>query len=223
VQMRAEIASIQRRLGVTTIYVTHDQVEAMTMGHRVALMRDGILQQIDTPAEIYAHPRNMFVAAFIGSPTMNLYWADLGAGPDGQAALRFGSSALALPPSVLSGRPGLRQYLGRRLVLGVRPEDVVDPALPHAGTLSEPVQGRVELIEALGSDLIVHLGIDAQAAEVKSSDSLQELPAADGSRARCLARLSARSRVQEGQPLEVRFDLDRLHFFDGETGNAIHG
>jgi multiple sugar transport system ATP-binding protein len=220
VQMRAEIAALQHRLGVTTIYVTHDQTEAMTMGHRVALLKDGLLQQIDTPSRIYNRPNNMFVAAFIGSPTMNLYWADLeGAGDN--ATLRLGSNQLTIPQSLMAQHAGLSRYKGKRIVVGIRPEDIAD-----TGTLAETdarvdnrVTAKVDLVEALGSDVIVHLGLDAQAAEVRSSDSLDQIQGDSGSR--CIARFTAKSEVKLGQTVTVAFDVERLHFFDGETGEAI--
>ena len=219
VQMRAEIASLQRRLGVTTIYVTHDQVEAMTMGHRVALLKDGVLQQIDSPTQIYNRPRNMFVAAFIGSPTMNLYWAELAGGTDGTVQVRFGSNAVTLPPQVLAERPGLERYRGQKVVLGIRPEDIADARIAQTTANGEDVTAGVELVEALGSDIIVHMGLDAQPAQVVSSDSLQEIKASEGSR--CVARFTAKSHVHHGETVVVRFDTERLHFFDGTTGEAI--
>jgi multiple sugar transport system ATP-binding protein len=222
VQMRAEIASLQDRLGVTTIYVTHDQVEAMTMGDRVALLKDGVLQQVATPTEIYNNPANLFVAAFIGAPTMNLYWAELANGESGNARLKLGSKQLNLSASLLEARPGLGRYVGRRLVVGIRPEDIEDASGMPAGDTPAAIEARVELVEALGSDLIVHLGVDAQPAEVKSTDSLQEIKATQA-KARCIARFSARSQVKLHQTLRVLFDTGRMHFFNGETGQAISG
>jgi len=219
VQMRAEIASLQHRLGVTTIYVTHDQVEAMTMGHRVALLKDGLLQQIDTPSNIYNKPVNTFVAAFIGAPTMNLYFAELEGQGDG-ASLRLGSAKLAIPQSVVAARPALARYAGKSVIVGIRPEDIADAAtLPDADPAA-CLSAEVDLVEALGSDIMAHLGIDAKAAQVRSSDSLDEIKAAAG-KSRCVARFTAKSEVRLGQTVTVCLDLERLHLFDAETGLAI--
>jgi multiple sugar transport system ATP-binding protein len=220
VQMRAEIAQLQHRLGTTTIYVTHDQIEAMTMGHRVALLKDGVLQQVDTPTTIYARPQNMFVAAFIGAPTMNLYHGTLGDVSADGANVDLGGAKIAIPPSVLAERPGLGRYANRRIVVGIRPEDLFDPA--HRPDLSgtSRLRSTADLVEALGSDVLVHFGLDAEAAIVQSSDSLQELKA--GRKAsRAVARLSSRTQVQIGSPIEVGIDVSHLHFFDQETTKAI--
>jgi multiple sugar transport system ATP-binding protein len=128
VQMRAEIARLQHDLGVTTIYVTHDQTEAMTMGDRVAVMRRGVLQQVDTPQTLYEKPVNLFVAGFIGSPAMNLLEASLGP-HDGSLAVELGGFGLPVPPEVLAERPGLRAFQGRKIILGIRPEDMEDASL----------------------------------------------------------------------------------------------
>jgi multiple sugar transport system ATP-binding protein len=219
VQMRAEIASLQHRLGVTTVYVTHDQVEAMTMGHRVALLKDGVLQQVDTPTNLYNKPRNTFVAAFIGAPTMNLYWATLeGQGDD--LGVRLASHLLKLPARARAEHPGLDRYAGKRLIVGIRPEDIADAATVPDADPANSITAQVDLVEALGSDVIVHLGIDAQAAEVRSSDSLDEIKA-DENKSRCVARFTAKSDVRIGQTATVAFDTERMHFFDGETGEAI--
>ncbi|HEV7344622.1 MAG TPA: sn-glycerol-3-phosphate ABC transporter ATP-binding protein UgpC [Devosia sp.] len=219
VQMRAEIASIQHRLGVTTVYVTHDQVEAMTMGHRVALLKDGLLQQVDTPSNIYNKPRNTFVAAFIGSPTMNMYWATL----EGQAeelVIHLGSHRLKLPAPLTTAHPELAAYAGKKLIVGIRPEDIVEASTVAAADPADCITAKADLVEALGSDVIVHLGIDAQAAEVRSSDSLDEIKSAEGT-SRCVARFTAKSDVRLGQTVTVRLDTERMHFFDGETGETI--
>lgn len=223
VQMRAEIAKLQRQLGVTTIYVTHDQVEAMTMGDRVVLLKDGKLQQVDTPTEIYNRPKNMFVAAFIGSPSMNLYWADLGKFGKTGAALKLGSNALKIPPSALAQRPALGTYAGQRVVVGIRPEDIADAATLESPDKGSLMSAKVELLEALGSDIIVHLGLDAQAAQVESSDSLDEIKANDAQddTSRCIARFAARNETKLGDTITVSLDLAQLHFFDGNTGDAI--
>ncbi len=217
VQMRAEIAALQHRLGVTTIYVTHDQVEAMTMGDRVALLKDGVLQQVAAPTEIYDNPRNLFVAAFIGSPSMNLMWAKLDAAG---RTVELGDSRLALPDAVAGARPGLAAYRDRPLVVGFRPEDVrLDPEAPAEARIG----ARVDLVEALGSDMIVHFSTRARQAQVVSSDSLDAIRThgADAEEANGTARLGARTHVRIGDRIELVPDPARLHFFDGETGEAI--
>jgi multiple sugar transport system ATP-binding protein len=219
VQMRAEIASLQHRLGVTTVYVTHDQVEAMTMGHRVALLKDGVLQQVDTPSNIYNKPRNTFAAAFIGSPTMNLYWATLEGQGDG-LGVRLGSQVLKLPAQSQAQHAGLGRYAGKRIIVGIRPEDIADAATLQSPDPADCITAPVTLVEALGSDVIVHLGIDAQAAEVRSSDSLDEIKA-EADKSRCVARFTAKSSVRLGETVTVCLDTARMHFFDGETGEAI--
>ncbi len=219
VQMRAEIARLQHQLGVTTIYVTHDQVEAMTMGTRVALLKDGELQQIDRPAEIYNKPRNLFVAAFIGAPSMNLYWAEIEGNGDAPV-LRLGSNTIRIPQSVVSARPGLARHKGKQLVVGIRPEDIADAATVPDSTPDDQISARVELIEELGADNMVHLGIDAKAAEVESSDSLDEI-SQDENTSRCIARFTGKSQVRLDDMATVHIDTEQLHFFDGETTDAI--
>ena len=218
VQMRAEIASLQHRLGVTTVYVTHDQVEAMTMGHRVALLKDGVLQQVDTPTNIYNKPRNTFVAAFIGSPTMNLYWATL-EGQGDSLGVRLGGNLLQMPAHSRAEREGLSRYAGQRIIVGIRPEDIAEVDSSQAGA-ADCITADVSLVEALGSDVIVHLAIDAQAADIRSSDSLDEIKVEEG-KSRCVARFTAKSHVRLGQSVTVRFDTSRMHYFDGETGLSI--
>jgi multiple sugar transport system ATP-binding protein len=221
VQMRADIKKIQSDLAVTTIYVTHDQVEAMTMGDRVAVMRKGELQQVAPPQELYDHPVNMFVAGFIGSPAMNLLEARVER--DGDAlVLRFGSSALAVDAATLAGHPGLAGYEGRDIVLGIRPEDledgaVADPAAPR-------IQAKVELREALGSEVLVHFTMDARQAVTDEVRELAEDMGEDrpvGERAALVGRFSPRTRVAQGEDAPVAVDRRALHFFDPQTGLAI--
>jgi multiple sugar transport system ATP-binding protein len=219
VQMRAEIAQLQRRLGTTTIYVTHDQIEAMTMGHRVALLKNGVLQQVDTPSGIYSRPHNMFVAAFIGAPTMNLYHATLTSDAGGFAVMLAGSR-LAVPPSVLTERPGLGRYAERDIVVGIRPEDLFDPVVRSDLDSAGRLRSTAELVEALGSDVLVHFGLDAEPAVVQSSDSLQEIRTGD-KRGSAIARLGSRSQIRIGAPVEVAVDAEHIQFFDPETTVAI--
>jgi multiple sugar transport system ATP-binding protein len=220
VQMRAEIAQLQHRLGTTMIYVTHDQIEAMTMGHRVALMRDGVLQQVDTPSGIYNRPKNLFVAAFIGAPTMNLFVGQLGGNGDG-ATVSIGSQSFVVPAEVTRSHPSLAAYRGKSLVVGFRPEDVSDARYATAGAVTSSFKASAELIEALGSDVLVHFGIDAQPVTVLSSDSLSGIKATSGATGRGIARLTPRSDVRIGATVDLALDTSRLHFFDSETGNAI--
>lgn len=217
VQMRSEIAQIQRRLGVTTIYVTHDQVEAMTMGDRVALMRNGVLQQVDTPDNIYNLPANTFVASFIGSPSMNLFQAELEHGKH-SVLLKLGSQTLELPDSI--GKPLLDKIEGE-VIVGIRPEDLEDwrilPGHPESQTLDVPVI----LVESLGSDHMVHFGVDAPMAKVTDQDSLEELAVSDETSGVCIGRFSARSNAKMGENASVAVACDRLHFFDSKSGRAI--
>jgi multiple sugar transport system ATP-binding protein len=220
VQMRAEIAQLQHRLGTTMIYVTHDQIEAMTMGHRVALMRDGVLQQVDTPSGIYNRPRNLFVAAFIGAPTMNLFAGEVGGTGDG-ATVSIGSQSFAVPAEVTQSHPGLLAHKGKSVVVGFRPEDVSDARYATAGAVTSNFKATAELVEALGSDVLVHFGIDAQPVTVQSSDSLSGIKATSGATGRGIARLTPRSEARIGATIELALDTSRLHFFDPATGNAI--
>jgi multiple sugar transport system ATP-binding protein len=229
VQMRAEISELQRELGVTTIYVTHDQVEAMTMGDRVAVMRKGELQQAAEPQELYDHPVNLFVAGFIGSPAMNMLEATL-QGDNGALKVVTGSQEIQLGPETLSQRPALRGYEGRKIVLGIRPEDLEDHELAgetaHGGTL----EGKVTLREALGAEIMVHFSVDAPpafTADVKElAEDVGEADRAEAhakrSSAVMVGRFGARSRVRPGEAVDVAVDTRQLHFFDVETGLGIY-
>lgn len=220
VQMRAEIAALQDRLGVTTIYVTHDQIEAMTMGDRVAVMKDGELQQIGSPDEIYNRPANTFVATFMGSPAMALLFADFaleGAG----AMLRIGNQELRIDGQMLEKRPDLQGYDGRRLIIGIRPEHMGDPAM---STAAQTIEGDLFLRESLGSDIMVHFQIDGEAAPVVSPDTLESLPDDNSQmRATCIARFDPRSDVTVPGRRTIAVDVSALHFFDAATGEAIWG
>jgi len=220
VQMRAEIAALQRDLGVTTFYVTHDQVEAMTMGDRVAVIKDGILQQVDSPQSLYDNPVNIFVAAFIGSPSMNLYSATLSIEGSGAIA-QLGSNSLRIPASVLESRPALQGYDGRTVTLGLRPEDLDDAAIADDSTATQTIDAEVMLVESLGAEIMVHFSIDATPVESGDPDAADEGPSGPSGRARCVARFNPRSRVTLGQSITVTVDTARFHYFDAETGNAI--
>jgi multiple sugar transport system ATP-binding protein len=229
VQMRAEISKLQRNLGVTTIYVTHDQVEAMTMGDRVAVMRRGELQQVAPPQELYDRPRNLFVGGFIGSPAMNLLEATLERVDGGLAAV-LGSQRLRLEDELVASRPGLKDYEGRSVVVGIRPEQFEDASIVRESPADRRLRGEVELREALGSELMVHFRIDAPAAvtqEVKelaedAGATAEELVGGDERYSIVVGRFSADSQVQEGKSAEVAVDTRAIHFFDTETGTAIY-
>jgi multiple sugar transport system ATP-binding protein len=213
VQMRAEVARIQRRIGVATIYVTHDQVEAMTMGDRVTVLRDGILQQVDTPQNLYDNPDNIFVAAFIGSPSQNLYDAAL---TEGARSIKLGSQEVPLPETVRQKRPALLSYAGHDVVVGMRPEHL--PAAKPGETGSTLV-GDVDLIEALGSELVVHFTIDANRVTPEGAlekDEAEAVGAGEG-----VARVDAKNPVKVGDKMTFLIDIEDMQFFDTKTGLAI--
>jgi multiple sugar transport system ATP-binding protein len=227
VQMRAEIAGLQRSLETTTIYVTHDQVEAMTMGDRVAVMRKGRLQQVADPQTLYDHPVNIFVGGFIGSPAMNMIEATLERRNGGLAA-KVGEQEIPITSEEVAQRPGLARYVDRDVVLGVRPEDLEDAAL--APESRARLRGTTELTEALGSEIVVHFEIPAKHAV---TDEVRELAEDVGDEARVdqlaeentatlVGRFGPRSRVREGDKVEVAVDTRALHFFDPETGLGIY-
>ena len=210
VQMRAEIAKLQRELGVTTFYVTHDQVEAMTMGDRVAVIKDGILQQVDTPQNLYDHPDNIFVAAFIGSPSMNLYEATVTG-----STMQLGSHSIELA-EVPAGVTALE---GRTVVVGIRPEDMDDANLVDGDTTGLVVSATASLVESLGSEIMVHFEIDARGVDAGDPDVLEEL--SDEEVAEAVARFNPRSKARAGEPISAVFDIERLHFFDLDSGLAL--
>ncbi len=218
VQMRAEIAALQRSLGVTTFYVTHDQVEAMTMGDRVAVIKDGYLQQVATPQTLYDRPVNVFVAAFIGSPSMNLYNATLTFDGDG-GSVQIGGHTLGLAPESLIARPALRTYDGRKIVVGVRPEDFEDVA--HAGEIpaGRTLTASVQLLESLGSEIMVHFVLDASKVDSGDPDAPDESGVSDKSNA--VGRFHPRSRVRMGDTATIAVATENMHFFDVDTHKAI--
>jgi multiple sugar transport system ATP-binding protein len=227
--MRAYLATLHQRLQTTTLYVTHDQTEAMTMGDRVAVMRDGRLQQVDSPQGLYDHPVNLFVAGFIGSPAMNLVHSEL-TERDGRIHAAFGTASLALPDSVLAARPSLRGYVGKSVIAGLRPEDIEDAAFaPSANGSSLDV--TVGLAESMGAEVIAHFPIQAEPITGASMRAVHDEPddssgltllAADASgEALVTARLNPRSRATTGEPLRVVLDAERIHFFDPETEASI--
>ena len=229
VQMRAEISKLQRDLGVTTIYVTHDQVEAMTMGDRVAVMRRGELQQVAPPQELYDRPVNLFVGGFIGSPAMNLMESKLERADGGLAAV-LGSQRIRLDDEFIAARPALEEYEGRQVVIGIRPEQLEDAEIAREAPEDRRLRGEVELREALGSELMVHFTIDAPPAlteDVKelaadAGTTAAELGGGDERRTVVVGRFGPDSKVREGGTAEVAVETRALHFFDTETGRAIY-
>ncbi len=206
VQMRAEMLAVHRRIGAATLYVTHDQTEAMTMGDRVAVLRDGVLQQAAPPRELYDRPANMFVATFIGSPSMNLYQATLDIVGD-TAELILGGQRLTLPPAVVKQSSGLSSFNGAELVVGIRPECLTDPAGSRAAaTPGSSLTAEVHLVEVLGTEKLVHFQLD--------TDRIGDEPAG-------VARVGPRARIRPHGRTMLVVDTERLHFFDPATGAAI--
>jgi multiple sugar transport system ATP-binding protein len=216
VQMRAEIARLQRELGVTTFYVTHDQVEAMTMGDRVAVIKAGLLQQVDTPQDLYDRPNNMFVAAFIGSPSMNLFEGSVAADA---GSLRIGSSTLTLSEALLAKRPKLRDFAGANVVVGIRPEDLEDAVVAGQTPEGSRIRAKIGLIEALGSEIMAHFHVDARRVDSGDPDAPDELTGVGASNA--VGRFDPRSRVRVGDEAEIVVTVDNLHFFDPATSLSI--
>jgi multiple sugar transport system ATP-binding protein len=227
VQMRAEIHQLQRRLGVTTIYVTHDQVEAMTMGDRVAVMNAGHLQQVDTPQVLYDQPLNEFVAGFIGSPSINLVEAQLEQS-DGRLTAKFGDHRLTVDEQLLRNRSELGKYIGKTVILGIRPEDFEDVSIESDAPPDRRIKVTCELTEPLGAEVLVHFSTAAtkvvsSAAEADAGvDADVSLGGEDDDRkTRLVARVSPRTRIAEGSEVELAVDTSRLYFFDPETRDAI--
>ena len=218
VQMRADIAGIQRDLGVTTFYVTHDQVEAMTMGDRVAVIKDGYLQQVASPESLYAEPDNVFVAAFIGSPHMNLYEGMVVEEGDG-LAVRLGAQRLALDASVLNRRPALRAQIGQPVVVGIRPEDMEDAAVVTDHPDDQRLEAEVDVREALGAETLMHFGLAVPSVNSGDPDALDELGAEDESR--CTARFSADTEARPGDQIRVNVTTEKMHFFDRSSHLAV--
>ena len=213
VQMRAEVQRIQRRINVATIYVTHDQVEAMTMGDRVAVMRSGVLQQVDHPQVLYSHPDNLFVAAFIGSPAMNLYEASL---TEDAGTVRLGSQDIQLPQPVREAHPALAAYAGKKVILGLRPEHL--PAAGH-GAAGPALAGTVDLVEALGSELMVHFTIDARRVRAEGAASDDEDATAESGEG--VARVDPSAKVTVGEKITFAVNAAGMQFFDPDSGAAI--
>jgi multiple sugar transport system ATP-binding protein len=231
VNMRASLSQLHDRLNVTTVYVTHDQIEAMTLGDRVCVLRDGVLQQVDTPQNLFNHPVNLFVAGFIGSPAMNFTMARLersdGSGPgEGKAAVSFAGYQLPLAAEMISGRPGLESYFGREVILGIRPSDFEDASLADEGWARMQVTANVT--EELGSEILVMFLLDTPPVDNKDTAALATdddedeagISLAEG-KTLWTARVSARSRIAAGSKVELSVDTSNLHFFDPESGLTI--
>jgi multiple sugar transport system ATP-binding protein len=216
VQMRAELARLRHRLGATTVYVTHDQIEAMTLGDRVAVLSDGVLQQVDTPQRLFNEPANLFVAAFIGSPSMNLVEATCS-----HSAVSFAGFSLPIP-----GDRDLSSYEGRTVIVGMRPSDFEDADVWHREGL--PVMDvTADITEELGTEIHVIFTVDAppvvleDAAPASEGDGEEVLTTLAEGRATFTARVGARSTVRSGQPIRLTVDPASLHFFDPTTGRAV--
>jgi multiple sugar transport system ATP-binding protein len=226
VQMRSEISRIQRRVGVATVYVTHDQIEAMTMGDRVAVMRSGRLQQCDSPQALYDAPVNLFVAAFIGSPAMNLYQAEVD--PAGEQ-LRLGAQALDLPER-LRADSTIGPYRGKEVVVGIRPEDLTDASLSDREGSGTLLRGDVDLVEALGAEKLVHFHIDASRLEASDArlSTEEDLDLSEGeigaaASAAGVARVPPTSGVVAGRRATFAVAIDRLRLFDPDSGVSVDG
>jgi multiple sugar transport system ATP-binding protein len=228
VQMRAEIHQLQRRLGVTTIYVTHDQVEAMTMGDRVAVMNAGHLLQVDAPQVLYDNPVNEFVAGFIGSPSINLVEAQLEQA-NGGLAVEFGGHRLTVDEQAVRNRSGLKDYVGRTVMLGIRPEDFEDASLEPDTPPDRRVQVTADLTEPLGSEVLVYFATEATkvvssaaAADAGEDAEVQLGGDEEGEPSTHLvARVSPRTRIAVGKEIELAVDTSRLYFFDRETRDTV--
>jgi multiple sugar transport system ATP-binding protein len=228
VQMRAEIHQLQRRLRTTTIYVTHDQVEAMTMGDRVAVMNAGRLQQVDTPQVLYERPVNEFVAGFIGSPAINLVEAEL-VQANGHYSVTFGEHRLAVDDNLARNRPRLKDYVGRSVILGIRPEDFEDATLEPDAPGDRRLKVEVDLTEPLGAEVLLYFGTaatgvvsSAAAADVGEDAAVHLGGNGDGGgKARMCARVSPRTRIAIGHSAELAVDTSRLYFFDPQARETV--
>jgi len=226
VQMRAEIHQLQRRLGVTTIYVTHDQVEAMTMGDRVAVMNAGHLQQVDTPQVLYDQPLNEFVAGFIGSPSINLVESQL-AKNNGNLEVTLGEHKLTVDDQLARNRSALADYVGKEVILGIRPEDFEETSIEPDAPQDRRIKVKADLTEPLGSEVLVHFSTEATAvvssaaAADAGEDADVRLGEDEDISTRLVARVSPKARIALGQEVELAVDTTRLYFFDPETRAAI--
>ena len=211
VQMRAEVAKIQHSLNVTTVYVTHDQIEAMTMGDRVAVLSRGYLQQVDTPQNLYDHPDNLFVGAFIGSPQMNLLEATVSTNGDA-TTLHVGSNTLTVPASVMADVPAIAGYNGRKVAVGIRPEHLS----AAADGAPDTIKGVIDVREGLGSEVILHMTTDAVGVDTAAAEN-----SAERSDRVVVARVEPHTTAQVGERAVLGVDTSGMHLFDLETGRSL--
>ncbi|MDC3051865.1 sn-glycerol-3-phosphate ABC transporter ATP-binding protein UgpC [Acidimicrobiaceae bacterium] len=221
VQMRAELGQLHTQLQTTTLYVTHDQVEAMTMGDRVAVIRKGELQQIDTPREIYLNPKNIFVAGFIGSPSMNFVYAKVGVNKN-SIKLNFGNDHIDYKGDKLEK---LKAFENKEIVMGIRPEAFEDGNYANTSEYSESIKVSVSLLEQLGSDSYIHFYKDIKPVQTEAIEEILADEGEDisvlGDNTKFIARINPNSTVVEGEEIELKIDPSKLHFFDPETGDAL--
>jgi multiple sugar transport system ATP-binding protein len=225
VQMRGEIHDLQRRLGVTTVYVTHDQTEAMTLGDRVAVMQRGRLQQVATPQGLYERPVNEFVAGFIGSPSINLLEAEL-ASSNGGLEVRFGEHRLRIDDALARSHSELQGYVGRTVILGIRPEDLDDASLNGAATEDRRISTRCDYTEPLGAEVLVYFTVSAAGVVSGVAEESDPVLSAAGAATaeggtRLVARVDPKTKITERSNIELVVDTGRLYFFDPETRAAI--
>ena len=221
VQMRAELGQLHTQLQTTTLYVTHDQVEAMTMGDRVAVIRKGELQQIDTPREIYSNPRNIFVAGFIGSPSMNFVYTKIKSTKD-SIELNFGDNQITYRDEK---KEKLKSFENKEIVLGIRPEAFEDGHFANQSDYSESIKVKVSLLEQLGSDSYVHFYKDIKPVQTEAIEEILADEGEDitvlGDKTKFIARINPNSTVTEGEEIELKINPSKLHFFDPESGDVI--
>ena len=221
VQMRAELGQLHTQLETTTLYVTHDQVEAMTMGDRVAVIRKGELQQIDTPREIYLYPKNIFVAGFIGSPSMNFVYADVKVSGS-SVELSFANETITCSGDTVNK---LKEVDGKQIVLGIRPEAFEDSIYAKDSEYTESISIKVTLLEQLGSDSYIHFYKDIKPVQTEAIEEILADEGEDisvlGDETKFIARINPNSTVKEGEEINLSIDPSKLHFFDPESGNAL--
>ena len=220
VQMRAELGQLHSQLETTTLYVTHDQVEAMTMGDRVAVIRKGVLQQIDTPREIYLYPKNIFVAGFIGSPAMNFVYADIKTSGKG-TTLIFGNDKILAKDAP----EALKEHEGKEIVLGIRPEAFEDSVYANKKEFTEEINIDISLLEQLGSDTYIHFFKDIKPVQTEAIEEILADEGEDisvlGTQTKFIARINPNATIEEGENINLAIDPTKLHYFDPETGMAI--